>query len=663
MKLRLLSIVAASMLFVLNACSPQQSEILVAEFQDIPVTLNEFESAYAKNAGGVDEAKDDSLSQYKNFLDLYVNYKMKLRDAEVRNYEKDPAMIAELNDYKKKVGVSFIKEKVITEPSLRSFYEKKKEEMRVSHIMIRADKRTLEDAKQIALNLLDSLKKGADFAELASKYSEDQFSKDNNGDIYYITAGQIIPAFEDAVYATKKGEVYPEPVETRYGYHIVKVTDRGPRIDKVHARHILIDFKDENGTIDSLKAKFTAQNILDSLRAGADFADMAIRHSEDRGSAPNGGDLGFFERRRMVKEFDEAAFKLDVNEISDLVKTRYGYHIIQVVEKSEIPPYEEEKSKLRNIYDKVYFNDELNAYVDSLKKEFNFKVNEEGITKFENGLDSVTVNMYPNIEERDKVKDFVLFTYAGNSITADSAFIFVLPDSKYKNKIIDRKVIDDVIEDNAKQLLLEEKAMSLDKTNKEFADLMADYKNGIYIFKLQEDEVWNKISIDSTELKKFYDKTKENYVTPDKAEYSAIQTKSDSTINVYYSELTPDTNFDEYAHEKTERPGMREKKGYYGTKNVKDDELAAKAFALEEGKYSKPFKYNNAWYIVYLHKKTPSRMKTYEEAKPEAASAYQEVQSKELEKEYIESLNKRYTPEIYYDNLKKAFVEEPVENN
>lgn len=663
MKLRLFSIAALFLLLMLTACSPKSSEVLVAEFQDMPVTLNEFEDAYAKNAGGVEEAKKDSVAEYKNFLDLYVNYRMKLRDAKVRNYEKDPALKNELDDYKKKVGVSFIKEKEIIEPSLQEFYNKKKEEMRVSHIMIRADKRSKEDALQIANNILDSLKKGGDFATLARRYSEDQFSKDNNGDIYYITAGQIIPAFEAAVFATQKGEVYPDAVETRYGYHVVKVTDRGPRVDKVHARHILIDFKDEDGKIDSLKAKAFATKILDSLKAGSDFAEMAKIHSEDRGSATNGGDLGFFERRRMVKEFDEVSFKLDVNEISDLVKTRYGYHIIQVLEKEEMAPYAEEKQKLRNIYDKVYYNDDLKEYIDSLKVEFSFKLSEEGIKAFEEGADSIIVNLYAEAETRDAVKDNVFFTYSGKKATADSVFLFVLEDSKYKNKVIDRKVIDDAIEDYAQQVLLETKAMVLDKTNKDFASLMDDYKNGIYIFKLQEDEVWKKIEIDSTELKSFHARTKDNYVYPDRAEYSAVYVKTDSVINALYAQLTPETNFDDFANEHTKRPGMRDKKGYYGVKNIADDELAAKAFELEPGEYSKPFENNNGWYIVYLHNKLPSRVKTYDEAKPEAASAYQEELSKKLESAYIQSLKKRYEPEIYYENLEKAFVEEPVENN
>lgn len=663
MKLRILSIIAASFLMIVTACSPEQSNILVAEFNNEPVTMGEFEAAYAKNAGGFEEAKDDSLTQLKSFLDLYVNYRMKLRDAAVRGYDNNPDLVNELNDYKKRVGVSFIKEKEIVEPALKNFYDKRNVEMRVSHIMIRAGERSKEDARVIAQNVLDTLKNGGDFAALAKKYSEDQFSKDDGGDIYYITAGQIIPEFENAIYATDSGKVYPEPVETNYGYHIVKVTDKGQRTDQVHARHILIDFKDENGVIDSVKAREEAQKILDSLRAGSDFAEMAKKHSEDYGSGENGGDLGFFERRRMVKEFDEAAFELGINEISDLVKTRYGYHIIQVLEKKGMPPFEEEKAKLRKIYDKIYFKTDLANYVDSLKTQFKFTLDESGVKNVVAGLDSVAFDDYAEAAGRDNVKDIKLFSYANKDVVADSVLMFVLVNSNYKNKIINETELKNAINEYGEKLLMEEKAITLDETNSEFASLMNDYKHGIYIFKLQEEEVWNKIEIDSTGLKSFYEETKDNYKFPERAEYSAIYVTNDSLANEYYEQLASVENFDEFANKVTKRPGMRENKAYYGVKEIENDEPARVAFGLQEGTYSKPFQYKNAWYIVYLIKKMPATVKNYDEAKPEAASAYQEMLSKKLEEQYIQELKNRYEPEIYYDNLEKAFVEESAENN
>ena len=126
MKFRLLMILAAISLIFFSACSPKHSEIIVAEYGNYNLTMEEFEEAYAKNVGGIEQAKADSVKDYKNFLDLYVNFKMKLRDAQVRGLDNDPSLISEMNDYKKKVGIEYIKEKRIMETGLKSLYEKRR---------------------------------------------------------------------------------------------------------------------------------------------------------------------------------------------------------------------------------------------------------------------------------------------------------------------------------------------------------------------------------------------------------------------------------------------------------------------------------------------------------------------------------------------------------
>jgi peptidyl-prolyl cis-trans isomerase D len=99
--------------------------------------------------------------------------------------------------------------------------------------------------------------------------------------------------------------------------------------EQVRASHILLKTEGK----DDAAVKTKAEGLLKQAKAGADFADLARKNSEDEGSAKNGGDLDYFQRGRMVAEFDEAAFALQPGAISDLVKTQYGYHIIKVVDK------------------------------------------------------------------------------------------------------------------------------------------------------------------------------------------------------------------------------------------------------------------------------------------------------------------------------------------
>lgn len=641
------------------ACATtKHSEIVVAEFGNNDIKMGEFENAYAKNVGGLEAAKDDSLGDYEKFLDLYVPYKMKLRDAFVRGYYQDEDLNKELNDYKTKVGISYIKEKYIVVPGLKNFYNQRNEEVRASHIMIKIDS-TDAAAKEEAQSILDSIKNGESFEKMAAKYSDDRFSKNKGGDIYWFTAGQIIPSFEMAAYSTPVGEVYPEVVKTKFGYHIIKVTDREKRRYKIRASHILIKAMNK-GQNDSDSAYSRITKIDNDLKNGASFDSLALEFSEDTGSAKNGGDLGFFERRQMVQPFDEAVFKLKVGEISPIVKTRFGYHIIKLTGEKEYPPYEKEVEKLREIYKKSRYQYDYDQYIAKLKKEFNYSVNEDLVKLLTKDSDQITLNDdYKKNDNFNSHKDESIITTKNRSVSLDSLLTFMDKKSEYKGKKINAALLNGGIEKYRDQLLLEEKAATIENTDPEFAKLMDDYRNGIYIFKLQEDEVWNKVKIDSTELKKLYEKTKEDYRAPAQVSFSEIFTYKKEKIDTCYKMLKNGEDFGVLAVKYTKRPGMKEKAGDHGLKNVDDSELSRKADSLSNvGDFSKPFKVMKGWSIVKLNKKLPVRIKTYEEALPELSSTYQEMESKRLEEEYNNKLKEFYKPQYFYEELTNAFKSE-----
>ncbi|MGE5438514.1 MAG: peptidylprolyl isomerase, partial [Bacteroidota bacterium] len=254
MRIRILSVLFVVVAMYLSSCSPEHSKLVLAEYGNEKVTLGEFENVYLKNGSTMETAQRDSLSKLKNFLDLYVNFKMKLSDATQRGFDKDPALQSELKDYKERIGSSYLVEKEMTAPAIKSLYDKRKYELRVSHLMVRPDTIPDAKAKEIAQSLLDRIKKGESFETLVKQYSSDVYSKNNGGDIYYITAGTVLPEFEDAAYATEVGKVYPELVKTRYGYHILKVTEKRERIPSIRASHILISFRSDSGKVDTAAA-------------------------------------------------------------------------------------------------------------------------------------------------------------------------------------------------------------------------------------------------------------------------------------------------------------------------------------------------------------------------------------------------------------------------
>ena len=657
MRSAIITFALISMSFFLYSCGSAPEKLIVAKYGDNDITLDEFEQAYSKSAGVESADKKNSIDDMKNFLDLYVNFKMKLRDAAIRGYDTDPDVIKEIDSYKKQVGKNYIIEKYITDPGLRDLYNKRKWEFRISHLMIGTDTLSPEQAKQKVVELIKRIKNGEGFEELVKKYSDDKGSKDNGGDIYYFTAGEFLPDFEDAIYSTPVGQIYPEPVQSKIGYHIIKVTEKHERVPGVRVRHILAMTKknEETGQVDTVEAYEKIKKAYDELKQGKDFNEVAKEYSDDKRSAEQGGDIGFIRRRQTVPNFDKTAFELGVNELSGIIRTNYGYHILEVTEKQSCPPYEEEKENLRQLFTKFFYKTDYNNYVDSLKKEFNYQANDKGLDYILSIQDTVKIDSdYWNSQFRKSAKDIKVFTIGNETYIFDSLMNRYVTEKKLNNKVLNRPLLNALVKGYSDEELFDKKVETLDKTDKTFAALMKDYKNGILVFKIHEDEIWNKIKSDSALLEKYYNEHRDDYKWDKRVSFSEIYVSSDSLINYCYDQLQNGADFDTLAAKYTERKGMKEKAGKYELMEVGKNSFAMEAAKLQNpGDYTKPFENGMKWIILKLNEKLEPRLKTFAEAKAEVATKFQELESKRLENEYINRLRETYKPVAYYGELDK----------
>ncbi len=648
--LGLLSLLAIS-------CSPKQSEIVVAKYDDSNIKISEFEKAYEKSTGNILTAKKDSLQKLKDFLDLYVVYKMKLADAKAKHLDQDTSIINELNQYRKSIGVSYYLEKHLYGKGIKDLYNKRKEELRISHILIRTDTLSPKEAEKKAYDIINKIKNGASFEEMAKKYSQDKFSSKKGGDIYYLTAGLVIPDFEDAAYNTPVGHIYPKPIKTRYGYHIIKVTDRRNRIPKVRAAHILLraDFRDSTKQ-DSVYQ--IAKKIKERISKGEDFGKLAEKYSDDPGSKKRKGDLGYFSRRQMVQPFDEAVFNLKVGEVSNIVKTRFGYHLIKLLDAKPYPSFAKVKKQLSSIYERARKKRDRKQLIKNIAKEFNFVLYNDALkTVLANDTIKTRLNKnYFNSYLHKKATAIPLMEINNKKYTLDDLVQYNIKNDKNVGKIINNNLINSMLKGFKEMKLLELKAEKELKNDTEFVKLMNEYKNGIYIFKLQEQEVWNKINMDSTKIKALWEKTKNEYVIPDKVEFEEIYSRKDSLIKKYFDMIKKGEDFKKVAKKYSEKLKNKTNGGDEGLINADKNEAAKHAFALNNiGDISQIFKNKNGWSIVKLIKKIPGRLKTFEEARAEVTGKFQDMESSRLEKEYTSSLKKKYKPEMFYEELKNAY--------
>jgi peptidyl-prolyl cis-trans isomerase SurA len=329
------------------------SNPILATIGDEKITLRSFEDNFVKNNGGWDTSAATSFEDRQKFLDLLVQFKLKVKEARAQGLEKDSAIVSEMDSYNTSVAQSYMIEKEVVEPGVQKFYDRKKEEIRASHILFRLQRNaTPEDTLMAyirAVNAIDQIPY-TPFDSLASRYSEDPSVKSNHGDLGFFTSDRMVPEFGDACFLLKPGEYTKRPIRTQYGYHVIKVTARRPNPGSVRISHILLRFNESSS--DTAAVRDTVWMLYKRLKSGARFKEVMQKYSQDHQSVANNGDIGFYERDRIPPVVADVFYQLQIDSISEPMRFNYGYHIFQLTEKKPIPSFEEMQKDLKSQYHK-----------------------------------------------------------------------------------------------------------------------------------------------------------------------------------------------------------------------------------------------------------------------------------------------------------------------
>lgn len=519
--LKLFSLSLIVFLVVIVACSSKKKQVL-AEMGGEKIYLDDFEKQYLKTNSNLDSAKNASMEKRREFLDLLVKFKLKVLDARERGLLNSEDIQNDLKQYKESFLTSYLVDKEIVEPQIKELYERKEFEVRASHILINLPQSgySAEDsikAYQKAKDAIQKLKDGVEFSEVAKEFSDDQSAKQNGGDLYYFTAGMTVPEFEDAIYKMKIGEFTKEPVRTMFGLHIVKLTDKKKRNEGIRASHILIqDQKDSIGAvIDSVGTYLKAKEILGRLKSGEDFAKVAKEVSQDPGSKEKGGDLGYFDRRRMVQQFDSVAFTLKVGEISDLVRTPFGWHIIKVTEIKQYQPFDKQMESLKGDFKKgPTFKTEYGKFLDNARKDFKFNLNEDGLRFIASKVDStkpVSALFFDSIFTADD-RSKIVATYKDGEIKISDVITYLGKNREYSSGLANYATFKKIIEGSSDASILYKMALkkNLEK-DEDFKAQITEYENGLLSFKIDQEELWRKIKITPEEMQSYYEANKDKY--------------------------------------------------------------------------------------------------------------------------------------------------------
>ena len=549
MALRSFSSLLIAAFFV--GCAPKQQETLVARIGEDPLTLREYERIYVKSNGSRDSAATASLEERTKFLDLVIKYKLKLKDAYAQSLDKKSEVVDEIAQYKGSLAQSFLTERTVVAPGVRQLYKRRTEEIRVAHILLpfpaNISPADSAAAYKNAYEVIDSLRAGRDFATFAARLSTDPSAAENKGDLYYASGGDFVTPFEDAAFSLKPGEVYPAPVRTRFGLHIVKLLDRKPNEGEVRASHIMIRFPSAAPTPeDTAKAYEKIRTIRDSLAAGVDFTELARRNSEDGGSAPRGGDLNWFGRRRWVRPFDDTAMTLRTGQVSGIVRTSYGYHLIKCVDRRPVKSFEEAHQEIEAMYQQRRFSDDNAAFLGRLRNELRFTRNDSVLALLLAAVDT-TKTMRDSAwaaQITPALRKSTLLTLLRRPVSVDSVLTVLTTRSDLGATALRPAQFTTAVDKVGEQLLFGSKADLLALENPEFAAVMNEYREGVLLYQIEQDRVWGKIAPTDTVLRAYFQQHRDKFLFPDRVRFTDLRLNNEQSARAARERLlmgaTPD---------------------------------------------------------------------------------------------------------------------------
>lgn len=530
-------------MLMFSASSCNKAKKTLVDIGDEKITLGEFEKQYLKTVGNVDTARNKSIDDKRQFLNLYINFRLKVKDARERGLLNNPDIQKDVAEYKRNFAPNFIIDKEVVKEEVTTLYDKRKDEVRASHILINlSDKPTVEDsiaAFQKADSVIQKLKDGVDFGEVAMQYSQDRTVRQNKGDLYYFTAGMTVPEFEDAVYAMKVGDYSTKPVRTQFGLHIVKLTDRKPRIESVKISHILIqDKRDSLGMVqDSVGTYQKALDIYNKAKNNESFESLVQQFSEDQGSKGANGDLGYVERRRLAQPIDSAAFVMKSGDIAGPIRSPYGWHILKKVDEKKVGTLEKEFDALKNEYKKTpKYKQDYAKYIETLKGKYSYKITDDGLNFLKSKLDPARTIADYNLDSlfaNDKEK--VIATYDDGQVKVIDMINHLNINRDFSRMVLADETIKAIINSTAENPLLNARAKDMNiEDDEEYVENITEYENGLLVFRIDQDELWSKVKLSDSDLQSYYEANKNKYSTTDstgKAAYMKFEDVKASISN------------------------------------------------------------------------------------------------------------------------------------
>lgn len=630
---------------VLNINAQTSAKDVLFTVDNDSVYISEFLRVYNKN---LDLVQDESQKDVDEYLKLFITYKLKLKEAKALKLNEKSSYLRELNTYKKQLAKNFIYNNKVTDELVEEAYNRISYEIKANHILIKISENASPQDTLAAFNKISKLR------DRALNEGFDKVRKEvHNGksvfgeELGYFSGFRMVYAFETAAFNTNIGEI-SKPFRTRFGYHIVNVLDKRKSRGERTVAHIMLNIEQNDTLNENPEARI--QDIYKKLNQGEDFEALAKQFSDDKNSASKGGLLTAFSSGQLSSaKFEDVAFGLkNIGDISKPFKTKYGWHIIKLYDKKLTPQFEDIKSELEA---KVK-RDERSKLIDKalftkLKTKYNVEDNLPALAYFKSILNADYYKRTWKLPQ-DFKGDLPLFkiektqyTYKDFGAYLEKTQRGVSPKTTFKT------IVSNKYNTFLSNKLIQYQENHLEEENKEFANIVSEYRDGLLLFDLMETTIWNTAKTDSLKIKNYYNTHKENYIQPKRIDAIVASSTKQKTLKRVANLLEKNMSIEDIK----KLVNNNGKVHVVFTSGIMDNKHQAipDDFEFKKG-VSKIYKHNKSFIIAKVKKVFPKQIKTFEEAKGLIISDYQIYK----EENWINQLKEKYKVVVNQKTLNKV---------
>ena len=636
---RLSVIVFLWMIFATSSVWSQSRNNIFLYIDNQPVEEEEFLYLYNKTHDVITEDKKKDLD---NYLDLFIDYKLKIAEAKKLGLDKKSGYVEEVLAYRKELALNYLEESELSKAILKDLYHRSRKEIQASHILISLPaysygKDTIKAYKKISL-LRERVLSGENFNQLALEHSDEPGVKDSKGNLGYFGSMQMVMSFEDAAYTTQIGEVSPI-IRTNFGYHILKVHGQRPTENKLRTAHIMIMLSK-----DSLVDAKRIHEAYQLLKEGKSFANVAKIYSQDEATKNNGGELEPFGRKDIwLQVFTDTAYRLQEGEYSMPFKSNIGWHIIKLIERLPHPTKEEQIEEiikfLKSSRGEEYYNQrKYKDLLSILAYDLHATAYLEDLIKY---IDRKYLMSKTEPITLSNDKNNILFTL-GEQTYDYNDFLHYLSNRMQRatRGVRTQEILENAFENYRNEKALDYYANKLFKENKEFAALINEYSNGVLLFELMQSEVWTKAANDTLAQVEYYNNNKREFELPERWEVTVYSTSDEIKATTIHEKLKSNVEEGEIGKVIDVKPTKE-----IWSKDLVEDKIAK----LNAGQTVVLTQKGETYQIVKLYKQMPHEEIDFTSIRNEVVQAYMEA----FEAQWLNNLRKKYKVRLNRKKWKK----------